>query len=1849
MFTLWRSAFIVCVLFFGISLLSFSQCETGETAYQITLPDADGSFFPEDIAWNITSNATDEVIISEACPNYEGGTFDFCLISGQTYTFNALDDFGDGWGFDGEVVWTIAFADGQVAFAGGDPNNLTSGDATTDCVGFDEEFSLTFTASDPPNCTPPEFSIETERSCDDFNFDATVTIDEVSPGGAPLLLVSAELGGVQLGGGTIPNEVGQTVDLLDLPLDSEVIVSINVLGGTCPILEVVEVSSIGCPVPLVCGEALSANYCYSNNDDVVFLYESPADEPVIIFFENGNIETFFDNISIFDGTDDTGELLFNGNNAGDLSGLAATAESGSLFLQVESDGFGSCASNSFGTSEWNWIVGCGEFDIPGCTDPEALNFIPEANIDDGSCILPAVNDEACGAVVLECNGDPLTGNFDAASISEELTNCGSTFSPPTGDLWFQFEANGTSTYLISAENGPNMVVALYSGDDCGNLVEVEGCSDFPESFSGTYEAGTYYFIVRPQSSSTFNNSYEVSLTCVDGAPENDEPCGAELLTCNSDTLSGTFIASTSTLEDDCSGAGEGDVWYGFTSDGSQFYSVSEISGDVILSLYSASECDGELIEEIPCDDSFGLNSIGAALDAGEYLVRARQRDANDLSFEIALTCVDPAENDLICDAEPISCGEDVEGTTLGASFDDVGTCGTTNSAPGVWYEFTPDIDAIATFSTCNQADFDTKISVFSADGCDNTLVCVDGLDDTFPVCTGNTTELSGVDVFAGQTYFVLVHGFSSAQGNFTLSVTCEEVVLDCPGLGNIGDACDDSDPATINDVVTENCECLGTPPPPGQVCGIAIEVDGLPYEDIDNTSNYGDDYETADLPPLAPDAISNGFSTFYFGGDDVVYEYTPTEDQFIDVNLSNHGTWVGMFVIEGCPFESTIGSHTGSDNLGREIENLPVTAGVTYYIVISTFPTPQSTAYQLNINIAGFDCVEQEADFGDPCDDEDDLTTGDVITEDCECAGTPVIEGQVCELSIPVDALPYLDEGNNTSNYFDDYEGTDLPPLAPDAIDNGYSTLYFGGDDVVYEYTATEDTIIDVELTNHGTWVGLFVITGCPFESTVGSQTGSDSNGRLIEALPVTAGETYYVVISTWPAPQTAAYDLSISLSGDDCPDLGADIGDPCDDENDDTINDQVTADCGCEGTPTPTSQCGDVTSAPDLDFGSNQAIITDEIEVSGAAGTLTDLDVVVVIDHIWTADVDVRLTSPSGTTIDLILGQCGSDDNINVLLDDDGPALTCDTGSDPVLFGTFAPEGSLADFNGEVFNGTWTLEVEDTFSAFDDGTLVSWCMNYELESTVNPECEDATMITATPEFAGSQTSASIDGAVASGDAQCVNAENPQSDVWFAFESVTTNMYIRGWGLNDFDAAVEVYDSCGGELLYCQNDEPAGEREIVIISDLTVGETYYFRVYHAGDVAPVEQDFTVAVAHIPFTQLSADDCGVLDYTPADMITTDLPVNQFFLTNWYFEFTELEAPFNTYEILSPNGANPNFMLEWFDEAEYGRTYEVRTRPRMYQGPQWGDYSEACTIGFSSVPLTTQLIEEQALGFYDMCDILEADNVPGADGYRWKFNDGINPVIVYDSPNRFCQLDLVEGLSLGSPYAVAVRASTQGILAPQGELRLIAMNNFVPDTELDGNITDCGSTVPLNTVVSAVNICAAEFYTFRFINLSDANQPELFYTRDDGLRSINLTWVAGLNEGDTYAVQVLGGSGGLVGEYATSCELTIEGESPIDGEFNNGGGVEQVPVAIELYPNPTVGDEVMINLSNLSQEQQEVMVEIYDLYGKKVHAEILGNNGSQMNAVIQLPELASGIYTVNVVVNEERIGAKKLVVR
>lgn len=153
-----------------------------------------------------------------------------------------------------------------------------------------------------------------------------------------------------------------------------------------------------------------------------------------------------------------------------------------------------------------------------------------------------------------------------------------------------------------------------------------------------------------------------------------------------------------------------------------------------------------------------------------------------------------SENDLCENAIPIFCGESVFGSTSSATLDAVGDCGTPTSAPGVWYSFVA-TSTIANLSTCNQANYDTKISVFTG-SCD-APVCVGGQDDDLSNCTGFTTNLN-VHTIPGETYFVLVHGFANATGDFTLTMTCLE--------GPDNDLCENAIPIYCGDVVNGNTE-----------------------------------------------------------------------------------------------------------------------------------------------------------------------------------------------------------------------------------------------------------------------------------------------------------------------------------------------------------------------------------------------------------------------------------------------------------------------------------------------------------------------------------------------------------------------------------------------------------------------------------------------------------------------------------------------------------------------------------------------------------------------------------------------------------------------------------------------------------------------------------------------------------------------------------------------------------------------------------------------------------------------------------------------------------------------------------
>ncbi|MDG4951462.1 T9SS type A sorting domain-containing protein, partial [Weeksellaceae bacterium KMM 9724] len=368
---------------------------------------------------------------------------------------------------------------------------------------------------------------------------------------------------------------------------------------------------------------------------------------------------------------------------------------------------------------------------------------------------------------------------------------------------------------------------------------------------------------------------------------------------------------------------------------------------------------------------------------------------------------------------------------------------------------------------------------------------------------------------------------------------------------------------SANEVVSFRCA------PAGEICDSAIEVTSLPYLTEDDTANYGDDYDGS------PGA-NCGSTSNYLGGDDVVYTYTATNDTSINISLQPTATYAGMFVYSSCQNIGVNCLAGGTSGWGTDeilIEEFAMSAGETIYIVISTWAAPQSTGYTLEItentciaatyeltavpqcdtnefmvevNITdmgsndSFEITDDQGSAAQTANEPGTFTFGpyesltdvsiSLTTDDANCSATSSIThrcpgaGDTCENPLIVDSLPYVTD-DNTANYEDDYDGS------PGTTGCSTTSLYLGGDDVVYAYTATSDTSIKINMSTSATWTGVFVYDSCEaigVECATGL-SNSGSGGVVIEDFEVVEGQTYYIILSSYPSPQSYTYNLTIT------------------------------------------------------------------------------------------------------------------------------------------------------------------------------------------------------------------------------------------------------------------------------------------------------------------------------------------------------------------------------------------------------------------------------------------------------------------------------------------------------------------------------------------------------------------------------------------------------------------------------------------------------------------------------------------------------------------------------------------------
>jgi hypothetical protein len=293
---------------------------------------------------------------------------------------------------------------------------------------------------------------------------------------------------------------------------------------------------------VTCGTPVNTIYCYDDNDTTTWTFTSSTAGPLRITFNSGDIEECCDEISIYDGTNNSGTLLYQGNNAGDLTGLTFDSTTSSLFMEIDADSSVSCGDSSY-SNQWNFTVVCAT-----CVNPTATFTTPN------NC--PASTFNVVANITSLGSASSLTISDNQASTPQVVSS--------TGNVTFGPYAFGTNVVLTLTNNQDNSCVISSTS------LTVAGC---PPS----------------------NDDCIAPIVLTPGA----------VFASNPYTGNNVFSTDSSQSDPSCAFYGGQDVWFSVVvpASGSITIETAEDSGSPLLdtgiAVYSGT-CAG--LAEVDCDD-----------------------------------------------------------------------------------------------------------------------------------------------------------------------------------------------------------------------------------------------------------------------------------------------------------------------------------------------------------------------------------------------------------------------------------------------------------------------------------------------------------------------------------------------------------------------------------------------------------------------------------------------------------------------------------------------------------------------------------------------------------------------------------------------------------------------------------------------------------------------------------------------------------------------------------------------------------------------------------------------------------------------------------------------------------------------------------------------------------------------------------------------------------------------------------------------------------------------------------------------------------------------------------------------
>ncbi|RZJ28956.1 MAG: T9SS type A sorting domain-containing protein, partial [Flavobacterium sp.] len=293
--------------------------------------------------------------------------------------------------------------------------------------------------------------------------------------------------------------------------------------------------------------------------------------------------------------------------------------------------------------------------------------------------------------------------------------------------------------------------------------------------------------------------------------------------------------------------------------------------------------------------------------------------------------------------------------------------------------------------------------------------------------------------------------------------------------------------------------------------------------------------------------------------------------------------------------------------------------------------------------------------------------------------------------------------------------------------------------------------------------------------------------------------------------------------------------------------------------------------------------------------------------------------------------------------------------------------------------------------------------------------------------------------------------------------------------------------------------------------------------------------------------------------------------------------------------------------------YATTYKVEVAV-YYAGFLQPYTASNCTV---TTPVITTSLMNCSQTLLTMSEVIYANNVPYATGYRFRISDGVNTTVLDRSVREF-RMNLITAFQpkFGRQYTVEISVrNTDGVYLPYGAPCTVNTPVF-PTTSVQDSQCDDFSPENTGVIIYATSYPGAIAYVF---NLSGPALPEQGIEVLRNTRSFKLSDFSGLVPGATYNVRVrlIFNYSDIPGPYGKICTVVVPGSSRM----------MHVPFTAVAYPNPFSDS---FNLNVTTSADSRIAIRIYDMTGRLLESR--STEASSSKTLTLGSEFPSGVYNV-----------------